>query len=258
MEIIATVKEIDEEAEELIKITQQESLNISVIKMDVTNESEVKEVFSLVKERFGRIDTLVNNAGFGMKGPVEDFSIDEVKEVFDVNYFGAIRTIKEALPIMREQGFGHIINISSVNGLLSFGLYGIYSSTKFALETMSEALQFEVQPFNIKVSIVEPGAFNTSFSKNSRKPKAYDSGHSPYKNLTDPLDRGKTSILEKNKFISKIINPEIVAEKIYKIANTSKPRLRYKVGIDTKLYTFIHSLTPYGLWQWALRKFYKW
>ena len=118
-----------------------------------------------------RIDVAVNNAGYESTGAVEDFSIDEIKAQFETNFFGAIRIIQSVLPLMREQRSGIIVNISSIGGRIAFPFSPSYASTKFALEGLSEALQYEVDPFGIKVILVEPGIIKTNFPDNILKAK---------------------------------------------------------------------------------------
>lgn len=134
------------------------------IKLDVTAEGEVDAAIAKGVARFGRIDVLINNAGYGIVGAVEETSIAELRAQMETNFFGAAACIKAILPIMRRQQGGAIVNISSLGGQLSFAGFGAYSASKFALEGLSEALAQEVAPFGIKVLIVEPGAFRTEFA----------------------------------------------------------------------------------------------
>lgn len=257
--VFAGVKDHDEGGKELSNIANKESLQLEVVKLDVTNDKEIKTAIESIHKKHKRIDLLINNAGFGYLGPVEDFEIDEVQKLYDVNIFGMLRMIKAVLPIMREQKLGRIINISSVNGLLSFGLYGVYSSSKFALETLSEALRFEVKPFGIDVTVVEPGSFLTKFSENSRRARRYLSKDTAYSKLNDPLDRnGKTSNLRQNKLIQWLINPQKVADKLFELGNTETTNIRYKIGVDTKLYTLVRKIVPDFIWEYLLHKAYKW
>ena len=137
------------------------------VKLDVTNLEDVKNSIQEAIKEFGRIDVLVNNAGYGLVGAIEEANIEQVKQQFDTNVFGAVNVIREALPVLREQKSGHIVNISSVVGISAFPSFGYYSATKFALEGLSEALAAEVAPHGIKTTIVEPGPFYTGFSSKS-------------------------------------------------------------------------------------------
>lgn len=255
--VIASVRHIND-AHALQNAAKSKELHIDILQIDVTKDDEVQKEVTETLRRYEKIDVLVNNAGFGFNGPIEDFAIDEVQELYDVNVYGALRMIKAVLPSMRKRKSGTIINITSINGLLSFGLFGIYSSSKFALETISEALRFEVQPFNVKVSIVEPGAFLTNFHENGKQASKYRSGDTAYKGLKNPLDDSEKGKLKDNSFIKRFLDPQIVADKIYEVAMLENPRIRYKVGIDTKVYTFIRKIAPQWLWDWATHKAYKW
>jgi len=132
--------------------------------LDVTNHDGVKATVAAAHRHFGRIDVLVNNAGFGFLGAVEEVSVKEFRDVMETNFFGALQVTQAVLPYMREQGQGHIVQMSSVAGFRASPGFGAYNASKFALEGFSEALAKEVAPFNIKVTIVEPGPFRTNFA----------------------------------------------------------------------------------------------
>lgn len=137
------------------------------VKLDVTNLEDVKNSIQTAIKEFGRIDVLVNNAGYALVGAIEEAQNEEIQKQFDTNVFGAVNVIREALPILRTQKSGHIVNIGSLVGISAFTSLGYYSATKFALEGLSEALAAEVAPHGIKTTIVEPGPFHTGFSSKS-------------------------------------------------------------------------------------------
>ena len=137
------------------------------IRLDVTNEEDVKTSVAKAVDEFGTIDILVNNAGYGLGGGIEEPSMDQIQKQYDTNIFGVMRVMREVLPLMRAQKTGHILNVSSVVGFTAFASSGYYSSTKFALESLSEALSMEVEHLGIKVTIVEPGGFRTDFAGRS-------------------------------------------------------------------------------------------
>jgi len=141
--------------------------NALTLCLDVTNRTQVEEAVGLAEKHFGRIDVLVNNAGIGYFGAVEESDEDEVRKMFEVNFFGLCRMIHVALPGMRERGSGTIVNISSIAGLRSFPSLGYYSASKFAVEGLSEALWQEVEPLGIKVMLVEPSGFRTDWAGRS-------------------------------------------------------------------------------------------
>jgi NAD(P)-dependent dehydrogenase (short-subunit alcohol dehydrogenase family) len=157
--VIATFRK----AEQASLFSQQyDGKGIGVI-MDVTNAKQIRSAIQEALQKFDRIDVLVNNAGYGTIGAIEEFSMEEIRQQMETNFFGAVAVTKEILPLMREQGSGHIVQISSQSGFRASGGFGVYNASKFALEGFSEALAQEVAPFGIKVTIVEPGPFRTEF-----------------------------------------------------------------------------------------------
>lgn len=155
---------------DLIKnIAEKEKLSLKVIQMDVDKDDSVVRAFNEICEDHERgtgIDILVNNAGFGLFGALEDQSIEHIKKQFETNLFGAIRTIQQVLPIMRNQRSGIIVNISSISGQIGFPAQSVYVSTRFALEGLSESFAHEVEPYGISVVLIEPGVVNTNFVEN--------------------------------------------------------------------------------------------
>ncbi|HJY10899.1 MAG TPA: SDR family oxidoreductase [Nitrososphaeraceae archaeon] len=155
---------------DLIKnIAEKEKLPLKVIQMEVNKDNSVVRAFKEIcedHERGMRIDILVNNAGFGLFGALEDQSVEHIKKQFETNLFGAIRTIQQVLPIMRNQRSGTIVNVSSISGQIGFPAQSLYVSTKFALEGLSESFAYEVQPYGISVVLIKPGVINTNFVEN--------------------------------------------------------------------------------------------
>jgi NAD(P)-dependent dehydrogenase (short-subunit alcohol dehydrogenase family) len=137
--------------------------------LDVTATDTIKAVVAKAYAHFGTIDVLVNNAGYGTVGAIEEFSLEEARQQMETNFFGALAVTKEVLPLMREKGSGDIVQLSSVSGIRALGGFGLYNASKFALEGFSEALAQEVAPFGIRVTIVEPGPFRTQFAGSSIK-----------------------------------------------------------------------------------------
>lgn len=159
--VIATARK----PEQLSEIVDQYPETAKAIRLDVTNPVEVRDAVSAALDTFGRIDVLVNNAGYATIGAIEEVSSDAIRCQFETNVFGALDIMRTVLPVMRKQRSGHILNISSTGGFVGFDGTGIYCGTKFALEGLSEALAKEVAPLGIKVTIVEPGAFRTSIGR---------------------------------------------------------------------------------------------
>jgi NAD(P)-dependent dehydrogenase (short-subunit alcohol dehydrogenase family) len=156
-------------AEQASLFTLQADGNGLGIVLDVTNSAQIPSAVQQAVQEFGKIDVLVNNAGYGTIGAIEEFSMDEIRQQMETNFFAALALTKEVLPLMRNNKSGHVIQISSAAGFKATGGFGIYNASKFALEGFSEALAQEVAPFGIKVVIVEPGPFRTKFASSSVK-----------------------------------------------------------------------------------------
>lgn len=161
--LIATARK----PEQLQDLVDRNPQQVRTFALDVTDKDSIHSAVSEAKEAFGRIDVLVNNAGYGTMGAIEEVSDEAIRRQYDTNVFGALNMMRAVLPLMRKQRSGHILNISSVGGMVSNAGTSIYCSTKFALEGLSEGLAKEVKPLGIKVTIVEPGAFRTNFSGQS-------------------------------------------------------------------------------------------
>ncbi|MEJ7830487.1 MAG: oxidoreductase, partial [Segetibacter sp.] len=137
------------------------------VKLDVTNPEDIKSSVQQSMEKFGRIDVLVNNAGIGYFGAIEESEEDEVRRMFEINFFGLANMTKEVLPIMRKQKSGHIVNIASIGGLVSFPAVGFYNATKYAVDGLSESLAKETKPLGIKVTVIAPSGFRTDWAGRS-------------------------------------------------------------------------------------------
>lgn len=254
--VIAGVRDVKSEgAKKLSQIAAQEKVTIDVIPLDVTRDEIIKKALS----RAPNIDILINNAGYGYLGLIEETPIEDFKKIYDTNVLGTLRMVQAVVPIMRKQGSGLIINFSSINGIVPFPLFSIYSSTKFAIETLSEGMRFELAPFGIQVVVVEPGSYATNFSKNRVEQPELRRKNSPYKKLIAKFfSRYVQTHAADVKGISKVADPQEVAEAVYKIAQTKNPNLRYRIGLDAHKYFYIHKFMPFFLWEKILRKTYEW
>ena len=223
---------------------------VRMIRMDVNNDDSVRDGIKLVVDEAGRIDAVVNNAGFGIAGAVEDTSIEEAKELFETNFFGVLRVCRAVLPHMRAQGSGTIVNVSSIAGRIGLPYQGMYSATKFAVEGMSEALRMETRPFGIRVVLVEPGDFHTGFTAHRREVAA--AAGSPY---ADQFKRA-LAVAEHDELAGS--SPELVARLVLRILRSRSPRVRYTVGAPfQRLAAVAKGVLPAGFFQWALMKYYK-
>jgi len=211
------------------EIAQKENLKINVLELDVDDEKSVKTAIAQILDQNQRIDVLVNNAGWGLWGCVEDVSVDEFKEQFETNFFSIIRLIQEVVPTMRKQGSGTIVNVSSVVGRIGFPASPAYISSKFALEGLSESLRFEFAPFGVDVIIIEPGVIKTNFMKNMKMAKKSELD-TVYKDITTKVVSGVKMMVEMG------TPPKEVANTIVKAIKDKKPLPRYVVGNDALMF----------------------
>ena len=216
-------------SDKIKELGQKESLNIDVLELDVDDENSVKTAIQKILDQKQRIDVLVNNAGWGLWGCVEDVSVDEFKAQFDTNFFSIIRLIQEVGPTMRKQGSGTIVNISSVVGRIGFPASPAYISSKFALEGLSESLRFELAPFGVNVVIIEPGVIKTNFMKNMTMAKKSEVD-SVYRDITVKVVSGVKMMAEMG------THPKEVADTIVKAVKDEKPLPRYIVGNDASMF----------------------
>ena len=212
----------------LQEAAKKENLNIEIISLDVDKEDSIKSAVSKIISNAGRIDVLVNNAGYGLFGCVEDVPVEDFKKQFETNFFGVITIIQEVAPIMRKQGSGFIVNISSVAGRIGFPASPAYISSKFALEGLSECLRYELGQFGVKTIIIEPGVINSSFFSSMQvvKPK----NDSPYKDITNKVVSGVKMMAEMG------TAPVEVAKTVVKSINDKDPLPRYVVGTDAAMF----------------------
>jgi NAD(P)-dependent dehydrogenase (short-subunit alcohol dehydrogenase family) len=213
-------------ATDLCAAIDTERLPVRLVALDVDDAGSVQRGVAEVLDKAGRVDVLVNNAGIGGGGPIEDVPVDWVKTLFETNYFGVLRVTQAVLPGMRERRAGTIVNVSSVAGRLAVAGHGHYSAVKHALEAMSEALAQEVQRFGIRVAIVEPGVVVTPIFS---KAKRWADPASPY------FDHVRRLLLLYQKQMPHAAQPDDAARVIYEAATTNTPRLRWLVGEDARL-----------------------
>jgi len=216
-------------SDKIKELGQKENLNIDVLELDVDDENSVKTAIQKILDQKQRIDVLVNNAGWGLWGCVEDVSVDEFKAQFDTNFFSIIRLIQEVGPTMRKQGSGTIVNVSSVVGRIGFPASPAYISSKFALEGLSESLRFELAPFGVNVVIIEPGVIKTNFMKNMRMAEKSES-NTVYRDITVKVVSGVKMMAEMG------THPKEVADTIVKAVKDEKPLPRYIVGNDASMF----------------------
>jgi NAD(P)-dependent dehydrogenase (short-subunit alcohol dehydrogenase family) len=223
----ATMRSPDKDTS-IKEAVQNEGLTMRVIPLDVTDDSSVKNAVNNIISEAGRIDLLVNNAGYGLVGALEDLAIEEIKSQYETNLFGLIRVTQTVLPTMRKQRSGRIINVSSGAGIFGYPGGSAYVSTKFAVEGLSESIAYELEPFGIKVILIEPGFIKTNFGNAMVIAKRAQDSASPYSEMMQKM-RASTTELAKN-----ASDAELVANIILEAALNSNPRLRYLAGKDVE------------------------
>jgi NAD(P)-dependent dehydrogenase (short-subunit alcohol dehydrogenase family) len=223
----ATMRSLDKDTS-IKAVVQNEGLPIRVVQLDVTDDTSVKNAIDHIISEAGRIDLLVNNAGYGLVGALEDLAMEEIKSQYETNLFGLIRVSQAVLPTMRKQRSGRIINISSGAGIFGYPGGSAYVSTKFAVEGLSESIAYELEPFGIKVILVEPGFIKTNFGNAMVMAKKTQDPASPYSELMQKT-MASTTKLAKN-----ASDAELVASIILEAASNPNPRLRYLAGKDVE------------------------
>jgi len=223
----ATVRN-PKKAEKILQVAKKEKLNIEIVELDVDNEKSISAAIEKILSKKKRIDVLVNNAGWGLFGSVEDVPLKDFRAQFETNFFGIISIIQKVAPIMRKQGTGVIVNVSSVAGRIGFPGSPAYISSKFALEGLSESLRYELGQFGVKVVIIEPGVVKTNFfsSMKTAEPKP----DSPYKEITERVIMGVKMMAELG------THPSEVAKVILNAVKEENPRPRYIVGNDAQMF----------------------
>jgi NAD(P)-dependent dehydrogenase (short-subunit alcohol dehydrogenase family) len=216
-----------EKSKNITEIASTEKLPLQVVQLDVNDYRTVKDAIHKIAAEKKRIDVLVNNAGYGVFGSLEDLSIEEIKAQFETNFYGVIRVTQQVLPVMRKQNTGTIVNVSSVGGSIGLPVLSAYHSTKFALEGLSESMSYELEPFGIRVVIIEPGVIRTNIMNSNVSAKKALDPKSPYFSLMQKVENHFKSMME-----NASSPPEEVAKVILQAITSANPQLRYTVGDD--------------------------
>ena len=225
---------------------------VTTLRMDVTDSQSISDGVKTIIDAEGRIDVLVNNAGYGYFGAIENVSMEEARRQLDVNVFGLAELCRHALPAMRSQGSGRIINISSIAGKMVIPFGGWYHVSKFSVEAFSDALRMEVSPFGIDVVMIEPGGIKTDWGIIAAQHLKDSSTGTPYEHdahleatLLDHAYRGN--------YLS---SPRVVAQAISRAVNSRKPSTRYRVGRGACLSMVMHGILPDRCWDKMMRRFF--
>ena len=220
--------------------------NLDWLPMDVTDDVSVQTAIDTILAQTGRIDAIVNNAGFSMRGSVEDVPMEEARAVFETNFFGALRVCRAAAPALRARG-GYIVNMSSLAGVVGLPFTGHYCATKFALEGLSECLRYEMRPYGVHVVLVEPGDYRTGIQANRRTSSETQQGA-----YAQAFDR---FLQKRQAFAARAPTAEPVAALVEKILNDHAPRLRYVVAMPgQKLLPLLRRLLPQGVYEACFRR----
>ncbi|MFY9242692.1 MAG: SDR family oxidoreductase [Polaribacter sp.] len=227
-----------------------ENFSFELISLDVLNVDTINKAVDYIIDKEGRLDVLVNNAGMGITGPIEDTPTQEMKAVFNTNFFGAIDVMKAVLPNMRTQKSGIILNVTSIAGYMGLPFRGLYSASKGALEIVTEATSMEVKGFGIKVISVAPGDFATNIAAGRYHTPVFE--NSAYK------DKYQENLDLMDAHVDEGMDPIEMAKVVYKIINTKKPKLHYKVGDFMQKFSIVlKRILPDRMYEKLLMNHYK-
>ncbi|MFL6406862.1 MAG: SDR family oxidoreductase [Nitrososphaeraceae archaeon] len=234
----ATMRKLEGgKSENITNVAKNENIPLQVIQLDVDSDHSVLDAVNTIMRERGRIDIVINNAGYALAGPFEETSMEEIRAQFETNFFGAVRVMQAVIPIMRDQKSGKIVNITSMGGRIAVPLDSVYHGTKFALEGLSESLQYELASFGIKIILIEPGAVGSNFWKNLKiasKTLNHDdnnnnNSYSPYQQIVNNVSESFRK-MEQN-----TTPPSEVAKVILQAVQASSPDFRYIVGKDAAM-----------------------
>jgi NAD(P)-dependent dehydrogenase (short-subunit alcohol dehydrogenase family) len=211
--------------------------NTIVPALDVTDAKSIQSAIDATIQKFGKIDVVVNNAGYGLTGPFEGATQEQIKKQYDTNVFGIMNVVRALLPHFRKNKSGRIVNVASMGGRIVFPYYSLYHGTKWAVEGFTESLRFELEPLGIKVKIIEPGAIKTDFYERSND-SSIDNSPSDYKAHCEKAFKNYKNT-EAN-----ATSPEKVAKVIFKASSDASSKLRYAIGPDAKSLLFLRNFLP--------------
>jgi len=218
---------------------------IEMLSLDVRADDSVRACVEAVVNRSGRLDVLINNAGYELAGALEELSFEEDRGQFETNFFGVVRMVNAVLPLMRQQKRGHIINVSSLTGLTAAPFMGIYSASKFALEGYTEALRHEVKPFNIHVSLTEAGFLRTPMMNHRQVGARRMTEYDPWRQRALNAIRASED---------KAPGPDVVADTLLEIISSSSPRLRHLIGPQAKSVARLRRFLPAAMFEQGVRR----
>lgn len=235
------------------RLRELERDGVRTLRMDVTDEDSMRDGINTIIDDAGRIDVLINCAGYGVVGAIEDVDPEDARRQFEVNVFGPMALVRLVAPYMREQGYSRIVNVSSIAGKAPAPLGGWYHGSKFALEGLSDCLRLELEPWGIDVSVVEPGPVKTEWPHIAQESLEKTSEGGPYANMAHAVAES----VEFKHRPGMVSRPGTVARVVVKAATTERPRTRYAVGPLAKLTVLLRRLLPDRAVDFFIRKSYK-
>ena len=241
-------------ARDVEAIAPLEAFGCRLLPLDVTEEDSMRAAVEEVEKMEGAVGVLVNNAGYSQSGAVEEVPMEKVRRQFETNVFGLVRLCQLALPGMRRQGFGRIVNLSSMGGRLTFPGGGFYHASKYAVEALSDALRFEVRGFGVEVVVVEPGLISTGFARTAVG--SMGQGDGPYASFDAGVARTTRENYERGPLAALGGGPEAVAETIERAISAGRPRARYTVTPSARVLISARRLLPDRAWDGLLGLFY--
>lgn len=233
--VVATARKLDS----ISGLNEKYGDNVLTLELDVTKPEQVKEVVKKAHEHFGKLDIVLNNAGYCLMGTIEEADVDQVRDLYETNILGPVSVIQAVLPILREQGYGHILGTSSNLGHITMPVIGYYSSSKWAFEAIYESLAAEVKQFGIKVTIIEPGAYATEFG--SPESIKFSEGMEMYNDFNAEFIKGLQT-LEKG-------DPEATPQALFKMVDSENPPLRFNLGSHNLAWTKATYAERIAIWE---------
>ena len=242
-QVIATMRDLQKSSGLQNEVNKREA-KIDIYPLDVTHIGTIKETLAKIADKYGYIECLVNNAGYGIGGAFEDLTEEEIREQMDTNFFGVQNVIRDALRLMRNREDARIINISSVAGFSSSPCFGAYNASKWALEGFSESLRYELKPFGIKVLLIEPGIYKTKiFSENRRYATHFQNPESPYYGMSQHLKK------RVDEFVADCYkDPEEIAELVAHLIDAKNPAFRHQPDWEAKIQYVLKKILPFRLY----------
>ncbi len=226
--------------------------DIDYLQLDVTNTQSINECIEIVKNKYGKIDVLINNAGYGIGGFFEDLSEEDIRKQFETNFFGLVNVTKAALPLLTKNKGSKIINISSIAGISSSPALSAYTSSKWAVEGLSECLYHEYAPIGLHVSSIAPGPFKTNiYTSNAKLATNFHNKNSRF------YESSKRFLINQNKLVKKYLeDPKIVVKLVLKIINMKNPKYRYIVGKNAIFEYILKQVLPFNLFSKIINKLF--